>query len=108
MGTLYLKNKQEKDSFYFFKKGYETSLRPTATINHIYRIFKRENSLEKFLSFSRYLQENIKGKSRSDTGIDMVVATCWIDMEQPEFAKARLIKINASLPHPRPIIFWQK
>ena len=96
LGSLYLKNQQNEESFDFFKKGYQTSF---SSINHIYKIFKREKLFTEFLSFTRILQENTFENPNSDLSIDMVVATCWIDMGFSELAKARLFKINAAKPH---------
>jgi tetratricopeptide (TPR) repeat protein len=95
MGALHLKNKQYEDSLVYFEKSFFLSKNPSSTINRIYRIFKNEKRFGNFLSFSRILQE----KDTENPSLDMIVATCWIDMGFPELAKARLIKINAAKPN---------
>jgi len=96
LGKLYFKAGQKKESINTFLKALETSSHVINTLNEIYyRIFKATDRLEEFLEFSVKAEE--RGLS-SDT-LDMMVARCWVEMEKPQLAMARLIRLNARKPY---------
>lgn len=93
-GALHLKTRQLEQSFEFFQKGFEKAGSPHI-INSIYGRFRHEKQFLQFLRFCLKLQK----KYPETTAIDMAVARCWLDMDHPELAKARLIRINSRTPH---------
>ncbi len=94
LGSLYLKSRQFKESYKIFEniifKAENSSI-----INNIYRRFKSEKLFLEFLNFYSLIQNH----NLSNQDIEMAVARCWLDMGHPQFAKARLIQINADKPH---------
>jgi len=98
LGHLYLKDNQQDNSFFFFKKAIAAGKTP-GLINQIYGRFKQEKRFAAFLSFTLYLQENFPESPKFNQFLDMAIATCWLDMGHPQLAKARLIKITAAKPH---------
>jgi tetratricopeptide (TPR) repeat protein len=95
MGRLYLKDSPHEISYEYFKKGLIAANHSEKSINWIYRVFKQENRHKDFLNFSGHLEEIGLGSQL----LDIFAAKCWMDMGQPQFAKARLIQINARQPH---------
>ncbi len=96
LGSLYLKAGQYNKCFDFFKKGLLSATYTNSTTNYIYRIFKREKRFEEFIKFSFYLHEN----NLDTRSLNICVAKAWIEMDRPQLAKARLIKMNAVHPYP--------
>jgi tetratricopeptide (TPR) repeat protein len=94
LGSLYLKSLQFKKSYKIFENVILKSDNPNI-INSIYSRFKSEKLFLQFLNFYSLIQNH----NLSNQVIEMVVARCWLDMEYPQFAKARLIQINAAKPH---------
>lgn len=94
LGSLYLKTMQFKESYKIFEKILLNAENQNI-INTIYKRFKHEKLFLQFLNFYSLIQN----KNMSNQTIEMAVARCWLDMGYPQFAKARLIQINAAKPH---------
>ena len=94
MGSLYLKDGSDETGYGYFKKGISVSDSYKKSIDYIYRVFMQENRPKSFLAFASHLENS--GQGNQD--LDLCVVKSWMNMEQPEFAKARLLRTNAKQP----------
>lgn len=95
MGALLFKSQDFDQSFDCFAQALKTATRRNAITKQIYNVFKANHLFEEFLKFSVYAQE----RDLATLSLDICVALCWMEMDRPGLAKARLIKINAKKPH---------
>ncbi len=94
LGSLYLKAEQFNKSYKIFEKII-LNAENSDIINSIYQRFKAEKLFLQFLTFYSRIEDH----NLSNQDIEMAIAGCWLDMGHPQFAKARLIRINATKPH---------
>ncbi len=90
LGQLILQSQTSDESFEIFKKALDAASDIEHTTNRIYWVFKKEERLPEFLRFSLFLTENNLGSA----DLDLCVARCWIAMDRPQMAKARLIQLT--------------
>ncbi|MDY0220362.1 MAG: tetratricopeptide repeat protein [Desulfobacterium sp.] len=95
MGRLLFKSADFEQSFDYFAKALKASASADSVSYRIYNVFKSDKLFEEFLKFFVYARE----KDLATQALDMCVARCWLEMDRPELAKARLITINAKQPH---------
>ncbi len=94
MGQLILRGESPEKSFPIFKQAISVTNDPDTAIDRIYRLFQKEDRLSAFLQFSRFLTE-----SRLHTvSLDLCVARCWLAMDRPQMAKARLVQLTTKHP----------
>ena len=95
MALLYLKTSHHDKSIPWFIKGLKTSDNFDSAINRIFHIHKKEHALEEFIRLSIHVEKNIAPTSN----LDINVAKAWMEMERPQLARARLLKLNAKQPN---------
>ena len=94
LAGLYLKKGEVDQSFELFLRALGKSGNLEGEFNAVYRRFRSEKLFNKFLQFTKYVEEK---RPHSPVG-EMVLVRCFMDMGQLEVAKARLERMNARKP----------
>ncbi|MFH1154225.1 MAG: tetratricopeptide repeat protein, partial [Pseudomonadota bacterium] len=97
LGRLFLKKDDPDQSFQYFMQALEKSRDTARSLERIYQAFKGEKQLEAFIRFSAAVEKDL---FETET-LDYLVAQCWIDMDRPELARARLVQVIARQPTAR-------
>ncbi len=97
MGMLLLKNRQIDEGIKAFLSALKESTDLEKSLNRIYAYFKGEKLFEEFTRFSLIVEKRFYASE----GLDLLTARCWVALDQPELARARLIQMNARQPSSR-------
>jgi tetratricopeptide (TPR) repeat protein len=94
LGSLYLASGRHEDSHAAFLKSLAEGNDPDAVLSRIFRIFKNEDQVIRFLAFTNLLEQSVVKVAT----LDLVRAQCFMDLGQVFLAKQTVESIIADNP----------